>query len=694
MRRVRPIIEGLEHRQVMSADPLGGMAVGSGVDPMTSAKVDVPATTADQTPILYSTTAAPAATSAASYDPRIAETAVPAVAAQASNGVFAKNFQQFTYITPQRAKVVLSIQGRGSLAGTYVDDAGALNLRYDLSNSYTKILANVSGGTGRATLASVYSADQADSGATNSLSGVGSPLIGMINLRQFDLIPGGTVNVTAGIGVLSLKSAGPGSQIQLRNLPNTASIGTNSEATGNTPTYNRSLSQIIDVGSSSTTTNNITNNVISDVFLVQTLAGSDGEFVSAGNLVLTSNNGDPGPPPAPAGVVVTIDNVNGDLPVVPDLQTDPRIFGYDPTTGRVLRFQLNLNGGTGAVDAAFAPISVPGSPADVGIALGRDDGRQVLLVNTGTSVSVYDATFGTALGSFTVPAGFSSTASTDTITVIGSVAQQQLLQINVAASLAAGSAVLTTGSPAPYSPPTGLSLLGGITGLPGSNQVYTSVGATFNTLQPLENQLGYLNVAVTTTTTDPQGGLNLVNRFSTVQQQAFTQGGGYVPVPAGNPNDVATSVGSVDRNLAVNTGLANGAAAPNTIRLYSQVTQTVRGSVVLAYPNQLSDLSESFRPDLAGAVILDVQGNVQSVKGTTANGLVLNNAGNLNLVSFQNMTNSAIVGEPVGHLRLIRRTNVSAISTSRTVGDRNGVTFVPNLQQIGPLSHTRDRPQA
>jgi hypothetical protein len=683
-------LEGLEDRRVMSADPFGAMPTGANVDPMTTGKVDVP-TTADDAPALYATTAVGMRSASPS-----ASRATPAV--QAGGGTFAKNFQQFSYTTPRGSRVVLSIQGRGSLEGTYVDSAGALHLRYGLSNSYTKIVANVQGGNGRADLASVFSLTQAQAGAQNSVSGVGSPVIGMINLRQFDLIPGGTINVEAGIGVLGLRSAAAGSQIQLRELTGLEDASQRTDARGNSPTYNASLANIIATDTSTTSTTGTStsggtaaNPIITDVFLVQTLAGGDGEFLSAGNIVLQSTNGDPGLPPPPPGVVITIDKINGDLSTVPDIQTDARVFGYDPTTGRVLRFQIDLNQGEGDVDGTFAPISVPGSPADVGLALGRDGGRLVLLVNTGSAVSAYDATYGTALGSFTVPAGIYATGSTDAYTVIGDPVANQLQQIDVTASLAAGTAVAPPGNPSPYTPPAGLSLLGGITGVPGSNNIYTSVAATFNSLQPLENQLGYLNVAVTGTQPDPNGGQDLVNRFSTVQQRAFTP---YVPIPSGNPADVATSVGSIDRSFAVNTGTANGASAPNTIRLFSQVTQSPRGTIVLDYPNQLSDLSESFRPDLAGSVLIDVQGTIQSIRGSTADGMVLNDTGLLNLISFQSVTNSTIVGQPVGHVRINRRDNVSILSTERPYAGRGGVTFVPGLQQIGPLSQTRNRPQA
>jgi len=641
MRRVRPTMDGLEQRCVMSATT-------------------------------------------------VAEPLAQVASAAASNGAFSNNGQKFTYSTPQGTRVAISIKGRGSLEGTFVDPAGALNLRYGRTNSFTKITSDVHGGSGRALLATIFSHDQAVSGTTNSLSGIGSPLIGMINLRKFDLIPGGTINVTAGIGTLGLRSAGPGSQIQLRELPESTTTTTSPNGTTTT-----SPTTATTTGPISTTTNNINNSVISNVFLVQTLAGSDGEFVSAGNILLQSTGGNPGPPPAPPGVVVAIDHVNGDVPA-PDLLNDVRIFGYDPVAGQVVRFQLDLQAATGVVDTSFAPIPVAGAPADVGVALGRDNERLVLLVDTGTNVSVYDATYGTNLGSFSVPAGFNDVGSTDSVTVVGDTTANQLQMLDVAASLAAGTAVAPIGNPANYTPPAGLSLLGGITGLPGSNQVYSSVAAPFNTLQPLDNQLGTLNVSTTTSTPLANGSLSLSYDFSTVQQKAFTQGGNFVPVQAGNPDQTAVAVGSVDRSLAINSVGQNssGAAVPNTVKLFGQVSLTGRGAIVINYPNQLTDLSESFRPDLAGTVVIDVQGNIQSVKGTDANGLVLNNAGNLNLVAFSRMSNSTIIGEPVSHIRIPKRTNVSISSTARSVGGRNGVTFVPGLQQVGPLSQTHNRPEA
>lgn len=690
--RIKPDTTADGPVSVVAATTTGG-GVAGGNDGLAGLSEPPPATvTADVMPVsapapvsaTVTPISAPVGTpefSATTKTPR----AVPAAAAQTvpaadSGGVFSHNFQRFSYTTPQGTRVVLSIQGRGNMEGTFVDSNGALHLRYSKSNSYTKIVSNVHGGSGRALLADVYSLPQVTSGNETSLSGFGSPVIGMINLRRFDLIPGGTVNVEAGIGVLGLGSAAPSSQIQLRELP------------APPPTQESTQPSITGEEGSTITSDISPDRFLSDVFLVQTLIGSDGEFLSAGNILLQSEPGEPGPPPAPPGVIVVVDRINGDAPAVPNLLTDARIFGYDPTTGQVLRFQLDLEGGTGVVDTAFAPIAVPGAPAEAGVALGQIDKRMVLLVDDGANVSVYDATFGTALGSFTVPAGFTDIGATDVLAVLASPSANEMIMVDVGASLATGVATPPATNPPPFSPDPGVSLLGGITGLPGSSQIYTSIAAPFNPLTPLENQLGFLNVFTTGTIPDPEGGVFITNQFTTVQQKAFSP---FAPIPTGNPDGTAVAMGSIDRSLAINgVGTdANGDPVPNKISLIGQVSLNSRGSVILAYPNQLSDLSESFRPDLTGSVLIDVQGNIQSVRGSSAHNLVLNNAGNLNLVTFDAMSDSTIVGEPVGHIRIKKRDNVSILSTARVIGGRGDVTFVPNLQQIGPLSQTFNRPQ-
>ena len=160
-------------------------------------------------------------------------------------------------------------------------------------------------------------------------------------------------------------------------------------------------------------------------------------------------------------------------------------------------------------------------------------------------------------------------------------------------------------------------------------------------------------------------------------------------------------MGSIDNSLAVNTVGTSSAnpsvPVPNSVRLYGPVSLTRRGTITLNYPNQLSDLSESFRPDLAGTAIVDVQGDIQSFRGLSANGLVLNDTGNLNLLKTGMLTNSTIIGQPLTHIQtpMTARSNVLLITSSAFpfVGKRHpDLTIIPSLQQIGPLSQPNDSP--
>jgi hypothetical protein len=606
--------------------------------------------------------------------PEGAPAALAAELSAASGGVFRDHFRQFVYTAPTGTRVLLQLIGRGSLEGTYVDEQGALHLRFRGTNSFSKIFSSLHGGNGRAPLADVIHLDLAE--APTSLSGIGASLIGTINLPRFDLIPGGRINVTEGINILALNSMGPGSEIQLRAIPPELQPGQ----------------------PATTTSNNVTNNILSNVFLVQTLAGSDGEFISAGNIVLQSEPGDPGPPPAPPGVVLKINNIRGNPQVVPNLLTDAKIFGYDPATQQVIRFSLNLLENTGVVDPSFAPISVT-APAPVGVSLGRAADRLVLLVSAGSEVSAYDATYGTFLGSFTTPAGFSAIGSTDAITVIGNPALNQLQMVDIAASLAAGTAVPPASNPANYTPPAGLELLGGLTGLPGSHRVYTTTAATFNALQPLTPQLGFLTVDTVNVVRQPDGADRLVRQFRTVSQSALQVRGAFVPIPDPSDPELGEALGSVDRSLALGVFLANPgdpSASVNQLNLLGPISLSPRGIITLAYPNPITDFSETFRPDLAGSALIDIQGDVQSLRGLSADGMVLNVTGNLNLIRTGRISNSTIVAQPVGHVLTSpqHRTNVSIVSSRRDFGTRNGVTVIPGLRQIGPLSLPRDRPNA
>src|SRR5262245_27226883 len=91
----------------------------------------------------------------------------------AASGAVAHSATRFAYTTPSGGRATRQIVGLGNLAGTSVDSSGALNLVYNGTNAYSKIVGRVNGGNGRAPLASILNGQLLAAGAQNSLSGVG-----------------------------------------------------------------------------------------------------------------------------------------------------------------------------------------------------------------------------------------------------------------------------------------------------------------------------------------------------------------------------------------------------------------------------------------------------------------------------------------------------------------------------------------
>lgn len=141
-------------------------------------------------------------------------------------------------------------------------------------------------------------------------------------------------------------------------------------------------------------------------------------------------------------------------------------------------------------------------------------------------------------------------------------------------------------------------------------------------------------------------------------------------------------MGSIDGNVALVTATANGV---NTATLLNPDTQSVRGTLNILYGGVIAGLSESFRPDLVGTALVDVQGDIQAFQSKRANGLVLNDAGVLNLLALLRASNSVVYGFPVVHAQVQARDNVTVLSTQRPVGQRGGVIVDPDLDPVGPL---------
>jgi hypothetical protein len=578
-----------------------------------------------------------------------------------------------------------------------VNGSGALNLVFDGTNAFSKIVSHVKGGNGRAPLASITNGQLIAAGAQNSLSGVGGNVIQGVYLKSYDLIAGGNINLTSGVNTVVLDAVASDTQIHLRELPpppssttsTTSTLGVVVSQSGTTTgaalrgtTTTTTTSDTLQAGQSTTAANEgVTTAYLAQGNGGQTLTSVEGIFTPGTNIVepLPATQPSQTEPPAPPGVILKINRIEGSSTAPVNLLTDPKIFGYDPTTGQVLRFDINLNNNTGAVDPTFMPISVPGDPASVGLNLGSNGSQLDVLVSSGTTVFAYNATTGAAAGSFTTSGPVNGIGTADTVTVLGSTTTNQLQMINLTASLQTGVAQPEPGNPQTFTPASGFTLLGGLTGLPGSTSITAAVGAVFDTFTPTQTQLGEQPI----NTISVGRGAKLSYQFNAGTASAVTQSGTFVTVQTNPPiaTQPGAALGSIDQSFALVAGASNGV---NTINLSSG------GSIKLNYPDLLTGLSAAFRADLASSALIDIQGDAQSIRGSSANGAVINDNGNLNLVKFANVSNSTIVGQPVSHLHILKRSHLTVLTPSRTAGSRNGVTVDANLNPIGPLSQTND----
>ena len=584
--------------------------------------------------------------------------------------------RRMAYTTPQGSHVVITVYGVGSLAGTTVGPDGALNLVYGGTNEATGIVAKVTGGTGQATLRSIHPANV----PIGNLSGIGGTVLNILNLKDFNLVAGGRINLTPGVHSLFLNSVGPNTQVNVRELgesliPTTSSTTSSGTGTG-TGTSGSTSANPGTSSATSNTTSGVTTQFSVDSLGARTLTGVSGTFAASPFLPNTRPPAGtakaPGPPPPPPGALIQIEHIQGPVRGSASLG-DAQIYGFDPVANALIRFDAVTGQPTLTV-----PLAGAGSPI-AGVALGRNNGAQVALVGEGQTIRAFDAVTGAAVGGFSTAnlaaTGFRSIdgiGSTDDKTVLSDTPDGLLQAINVTASLASGQAVPVG---AAYAPRREFELAGGLTGVAASNLVYGVGAAHFDTSSPDQTQAGLIAV-------DTGGG-----QLNEASRAALKNKGNFINVgPSGSTRThPVQALGSIDQNLALVTPTVN---TPNVVTLLNPTSLSNSGSVTLADPNRLAGLSESFRPGLAGAALIDVQGNLQSLRARDAQGLVLNVAGYVNLAKIDNATDTTIVALPLGHAQIPHRTGVTILSSSRTVDGRNGVTVVPNAQQAGPLSLT------
>ena len=623
-----------------------------------------------------------------------------ALLSTAANGVSAlatAPVKEFDYTTPQGTHVAIHLYGSGTLydnvnhVGTNVDAHGMLDLEFSGTNEQTGIIATIHGGDGHPQLRMLKHIGL----PAESLSGIGSSLVNVIKLKNFDLVDGGRINLTGGIHVLDLNSVGANTRVSLREIPPTLLNGTSTAGS---------------------TENGVTLGFLLDVSGARTLTNATGTFVAGFNLIptnavsTTNPNSivkNPGAPPAPPGVVLSVNHVNGPSRAQQGIG-NPRIFGYDPLTNTLTRFDVgtDVNGNiTGKPSLTILNALPGGGKPEAGASLGRNHGNLVVMVNDGSNVYAYDPITGAPVGHFslsgltTVPAGSppgtlptfdplnppNRIGAFDSFTVVGNATGGanglgRLVAIDVTNSLATGVAALAKNT-TPYDSTRGFGFSGGFAGIPGTSTLYTAGGAFFDPYQPNSTQLGVASLS--------PGATAGIASFRESARNAFTGTTG-ATLNSGSHGQVGTNPSDAFANIDLGLALVTAAdpvAQTDTVTLYNSQTFAKTTTATLNNtPNRLTAITGSFRPDLAGTALLDINGNTQSFRAQDARGLVFNGLGNVNLVKIHRATDSTIIGYPLAHAEIPLRTNVLIVSTTRTPGTRNGVTVIPNLRPTGPLS--------
>ena len=363
--KARPGLEGLEGRQLLSVNA-------------------------------SATSSTTSSTSSSSTDPPLGRTT------DLENGISLQD-RRISYTTPQGSHVVITLYGVGSLAGTTVDPDGDLHLVFSGTNQETGIIGRVSGGTGQAPLADLRNATV----GLDNFSGVGSTLLNVVNLKNFDLIDGGQVNLTGGVHQLYLNSIGANTQIHLRELPaefTTGSSGASSAADNGV----KPCSSSRDVG----------RGAHPDVG-----RGNAADRQLRRAFERAPERGDDRRESRPAA------GPSGDRPVGrqhprPSARAssnleDPNVFGYDPVADALIRFDAT----TGA-ELQTIPLAQLGlGNITTGVALGRDAEQLVAVVGQGSMIYAFNVLSGALVGQFSTAnlSAFSSVngiGSTDNRTVI------------------------------------------------------------------------------------------------------------------------------------------------------------------------------------------------------------------------------------------------------------------------------------
>ncbi|MDX2035502.1 MAG: hypothetical protein SFX72_02535 [Isosphaeraceae bacterium] len=241
--------------------------------------------------------------------------------------------KSIVYTTPSGAVARITLKGPGNLSGSSVDADGALRLVYDDTSPNSLIIGKVRGGSRSATVRSVDDADV----ASTDFTGVNGNLLNTVRLNHFDLVSGGSVNLTGGVGKLYLRSIAANAQVHLRDIPNATPVSTSIQLNslfsptaglGGGPDFNGVTAPLIGTNNNNTpftvppsfTSNGVTRSYSTTDTGAVFLRGVSGTFNPGDNIVGELAQGQPPPPPGIPGVLLQVGQIlGGDLATAPAL---------------------------------------------------------------------------------------------------------------------------------------------------------------------------------------------------------------------------------------------------------------------------------------------------------------------------------------------------------------------------------------
>jgi hypothetical protein len=206
------------------------------------------------------------------------------------------------------------------------------------------------------------------------------------------------------------------------------------------------------------------------------------------------------------------------------------------------------------------------------------------------------------------------------------------------------------------------------------------------------------------TSTNPQLGVIKMD----VNSLGSISGEGTFQVDTSIPWDptLKYSMGSLDQDIfivnpAVST--ASGSEIFFTAKMYDADTLKPASpgsfNIYASSGVKLRGISESFYPQVFGAAVIDVKGNLKTFSADNVDNTILNVNGIANYIRSKNTSNTTILAHPVLHLAVGWKpgTNVNIVSSARPTnktpggqdrpGTRGGVRVIKNLPIIGPITN-------